>query len=692
MRLEMFDPAPIGVVLTQGPEHRLAYTNTVYRNTFGDRPLGRPIRRTFPDLEQSGYFDIFDRVFATGKAEVLTAVPIDLSFPDSADTGTRYFTFSISHATISDGRQGVLGVIVEVTDQVTVAKRIRVLSEERRRAMLRYRSLVRAGSEMVWVTDPAGRIIEPSPGWQRVTGQSWEEFRGDGWIDAVHPDERAAVLETWGRALKEARPLFAQTYRLRLAEGGYRHFAVNAAPVRDEDTVIEWVGTCRDIEQEWQDTRREELLARATAVTADTARLDEMLAALTGVIVPDIADSCTMYLLPQALHRTPGTALTAERVAAVTREGRPGPPPHREEHLGPGSPLARAADRRRPVHAVFPPGSPPPDLAPPGTEPWLAHDANSVVLLPVVVDGTTAALVVASVNGDRPPLGQPEISLLQTLLERAHTPLSNALEYQRTRQVALALQRSLLTDPPDVPGLDIAVRYRPSTSAAEVGGDWYDSFVLRDGATVLTIGDVAGHDLPAAVTMSQLRNMLRGLALDRQEPTGEILRRLDVSVQALYQECTATCVLARVERPAPGRFQLHYSVAGHPPPLLVEPDGTARFLTGGRSPMLGLAPYPDYGSALEPLPPGSTLLLYTDGLVERREEDLTAGLERLRHHVSAAARRPLEAFCDDLLDGLSEVGNDDDVAMVAVRPPASPADDRDRRDGGGHEDHGGPDR
>ncbi|MFI9472325.1 SpoIIE family protein phosphatase [Streptomyces sp. NPDC052492] len=671
MRLEMFDPAPIGVVFTQGADHRLAYTNAVYRKTFGDRPLGRPLRLAFPDLEQSGYFDIFDRVLATGRAEVLTAVPIDLDFPDSTQEETRYFTFSVSRATVSDGSRGVLLVVVETTEQVTAARRIRVLSEERRRALLRYRSLVRAGSEMVWVTGPQGGVTEPSPGWERVTGQSWEEFKGDGWIAAVHPDDRAAVTERWGRALREMQPHFTHTYRLRLAAGGYRHFAVDAAPVRDGDTVIEWIGTCRDVEREWQDARREELLTRATAVTADTARPDEMLAALTAVIVPDLADNCASYLLPQALHRRPGTALTAERVAAVTREGRPGPPAHHTERLGPGGPLARAADLRRPVHAVFPPGSPPPDLLPSGAAPWLTPDANSVVLLPVVVDGTTAALVVASVDGDRPPLGQAEISLLQALLERAHTPLGHALEYQRTRQVAFALQHSLLTEPPDVPGLGIAVRYRPSASAAEVGGDWYDSFVLRDGATVLTVGDVAGHDLPAAVTMSQVRNMLRGLALDREEPTGEILRRLDTSLQTLYLECTATCVLARVEHKTPGRFELRYSVAGHPPPLLVEADGTARFLHEGRSPMLGLVPDPRYGTAVQPLLPGSTLLLYTDGLVERRGEDLTDGLDRLRRHASAAARRPLESFCDDLLGELLTAGNDDDTALVALRPSVS---------------------
>ncbi|BFO16477.1 hypothetical protein SHKM778_28650 [Streptomyces sp. KM77-8] len=439
--------------------------------------------------------------------------------------------------------------------------------------------------------------------------------------------------------------------------------------------MIEWIGTCTDVEQQWQEDRREELLARATTATAGAVRPAEMFTALAEVIVPDIADSCTVHLLPHALHRLPGTPLTAQRVTAITGEGLPDLPPHREEHLRPGSPLARAADQRGPLHAVFPPGEPRPSSPRPTADPgWPS--------------GSTASWCSPSSSTAPPPpwsASPPAATALLSAGPRSAcwrrswngpTPLGNALEYQRTRQVALALQRSLLTDPPDVPGLDIAARYRPSTAAADVGGDWYDSFVLRDGATVLTIGDVSGHDLRAAVIMSQLRNMLRGLTLDRQEPTGTILRRLDIAVQTLYLECTATCVLARVEPSGTGGLQLHYSVAGHPPPLLTAADGTTRFLTAARSPMLGLAPDPEYGSAVEPLPPGTTLLLYTDGLVERRLEDLAVGLERLRRNASAAVGHPLEAFCDTLLADQLTVDNDDDVALLALRLPTAPAAER----------------
>jgi serine phosphatase RsbU (regulator of sigma subunit) len=288
--------------------------------------------------------------------------------------------------------------------------------------------------------------------------------------------------------------------------------------------------------------------------------------------------------------------------------------------------------------------------------------------MPVTVDGAVAAVVTASACGDRPPMSDGDLALMGQMFDHAHDALSTAMRFQRTQRVALALQHSLLAKPPDVPGLDIVARYHASPAAAEVGGDWYDSFVLRDGSTVVAIGDVAGHDLAAAVGMSQLRNMLRGLAVDREEPPGDILRRLNIAIDTLAPDSTATCVLARIEETGAGGPRLNFAIAGHPPPLLVTADGHARLLEEAVNPLLGLLVDQVYISVVEPLPPRSTLLLYTDGLVERPGENLDEGLERLRRKGAELAAEPLEEFCDGVLTGLPTTGIDD-IAVIAVRVP-----------------------
>nr|BFE30199.1 hypothetical protein GCM10010200_024500 [Actinomadura rugatobispora] len=285
-------------------------------------------------------------------------------------------------------------------------------------------------------------------------------------------------------------------------------------------------------------------------------------------------------------------------------------------------------ERRRPLYRRFPPGEPPADLLPEGSTAWLTEAAaNSVVLLPVMVDGTVAAVVTAATCGDRPPVS------------------------------------------PGDADLRIVARCLPSPSAAEVGGDRYDSVVLPDGATVLAIGDAAGHNLDAAVQMSQLRNMLRALSVDRLGRPGEILRRLKIVMESLAPDATATCALARVEQTQPDQWQLNYAVAGHPPPLLVTPDGDCRLLEDAANPLLGVVFDQPYDSAVEHLPPRSTVLLYTDGLVERPGEDLDQGLERLREQASALARRPLDGFCDGLLNSLLATTGTDDIALIALRAP-----------------------
>jgi PAS domain S-box-containing protein len=662
---ELFDPAPVGVAVTRGPDHRLAYTNVVFRASFGDRPLGRPIRDLFGDLLQRNYLELLDRVVSTGEPVVLTDAPVSLSFPATGPQ-ERFFSFSLSR--ISADEPGVLLVTVDVTEQVTAARRADEAAENHRRALHRFQSLIRVSAEIVWVTDPAGMPIEHSPGWERVTGQTWEEFRGEGWLRALHPEDREPTLRSWRRALQRAVP-WRSIYRLRTLHGGYRHFEIHSTPVYENGVVVEWVGTCTDIEQRWQRERRRRLLDRAAAATAEHTGLREMLGALANVLVPALADGCGVHLLPDFTDRQDGAPVVAERVATAARRGLPTQPPFGEEWFAADSGFTRTVQRRRGLHLTFAPGEPPADVLPEGTRDWLAEaGANSVVLLPVVVDGTVAAVVTAAVCAEREPISRDDVALMGRMFDHAHDALSAAMQYHRTHRVAIALQHSLLADPPEIPGREIVARYRPSPATAEVGGDWYDSFVLPGGAIMLAIGDVAGHDLAAAVAMSQLRNILRGLIVDRREPPGKILRRLNLAMDTLTPSGTATCALARVDEPEPGRARLTYALAGHPPPVLISPDGSCRMLEDAVNPMLGLGHLVDrpYPSATLPLPPDHTLLLYTDGLIERPGENLTQGIERLCAQAGLLAHRPLAAFCKGLLNDLPTT-HTDDIAVIALR-------------------------
>src|SRR5690606_24713185 len=162
---------------------------------------------------------------------------------------------------------------------------------------------------------------------------------------------------------------------------------------------------------------------------------------------------------------------------------------------------------------------------------------------------------------------------------------------------------------PQVPGLEITARYQASPAAAEIGGDWYDAFTLPTDGLAVAIGDVAGHDLTAVTCMSQVRNMLRALAVDRDEPPGDILHRLDTALEPVTGESTVPGVRGRLHRAADDEWRLTYAVAGHLPPLLVPHDRASRFLREADNPLLGLllSDQP-WTSAVEPLPPGSTLL------------------------------------------------------------------------------------
>jgi serine phosphatase RsbU (regulator of sigma subunit) len=274
--------------------------------------------------------------------------------------------------------------------------------------------------------------------------------------------------------------------------------------------------------------------------------------------------------------------------------------------------------------------------------------------------------------------GEDDVRVLEAFAAQCSQAVTRVarLEAERrrghaTRGLAETLQRSLLTDPPRQPQFDIAVRYRPAAREAQVGGDWYDAFLSAPGETTLVVGDVTGHDWTAAAVAGQLRNMLRGItaALDG-EHLGRVLAALDRALRDTGLRTLATALVARVVEPpasAPARPRtLLWSNAGHPPPVLVEPGGTAHLLERPSDLLLGVDPDARRHEHTVALRPGATLVLYTDGLVERRDATLDDGLDRLLAAAADVAARPVDEVCDEII-GRLDPELTDDIALLALR-------------------------
>ena len=255
------------------------------------------------------------------------------------------------------------------------------------------------------------------------------------------------------------------------------------------------------------------------------------------------------------------------------------------------------------------------------------------------------------------PDGQP-LRMIGTVQD-----ITEGKKAEREHRIAETLQRSLLPDRlPEIPGVLLAARYLPATSDLEVGGDWYDVAQLPNGSIGLAIGDVAGHGLRAASTMGQLRMALRAYALEEGSPS-QVVGRVRRLVRVLVPDIVTLIYL--VFDPESGT--LRFANAGHPPPLLVDGDGQTSYLEGGLGPPLGAIAHPGQDiDAATHLDAGSTLLLFTDGLVERRGASILDGLTRLKT-LAADPGEDLEALCDQLLSAMVTDEVSDDIALLALR-------------------------
>ena len=412
---------------------------------------------------------------------------------------------------------------------------------------------------------------------------------------------------------------------------------------------------------------RAALRAQVTNHLADASDTTGAVADVARLLVPTLADGAIVTLLgpdgrPEDVGHWHADPVRRAVLAAWSDQ--------RLDVLPHASPLAGALRDGRPVHsttaavaALLPAG--------PTRDALEALGADDLLVLPIPGRGRALGALTLFTSADRPLEGVVQDTAAD-LAARMGLALVSSRLVAAQGQIAESLQRSLLTEPPHHDQAQIVVRYVPAAESARVGGDWYDAFRQRDGSTVLVIGDVVGHDLAAAAAMGQLRGLLRGIATSSDAGPAEVLRRLDASMRLLGVGTLATAVVARLEQPAgetgAGPTRLTWSNAGHPPPLVLHPDGRQTVLDTTRSELLlGVDDRTTRTQRVTTLQRGSTVLLHSDGLTERRDSTLDAGLERLQQALADLHGSTLDELCDGVIDRLVEGRPDDDVALVAIR-------------------------
>jgi len=420
------------------------------------------------------------------------------------------------------------------------------------------------------------------------------------------------------------------------------------------------------------------LLAEATSQLAVSLDVAECRQRLLNLVVPDLADWALLITTTEvgaiesvtARHANATAAGELDAYVAALRRGlAPGSP--RETLLG-GFSARRVSDydspRRRQERRLWVDDDDVLDLSD-------ALGAASALFVALPGRRRSDDVMILLRGQGQPRHTQEDLDIAVDLGRRAGLILDNARLYEQQHTIAATLQDSLLPALPQIPGVRAASRYHAAASGAEVGGDFYELIALPGSGVGVAIGDVVGHDVLAAAAMGHLRGLFRACAWDAaaSSDTAQVLHRVDELLAGLDIATLATLTYARLSPDPTGGWAMTHSNAGHPPLLLRAPDGRVSTLTatapgGHHDLLLGVTPLgadnQPRSTAQHHLPPGSTLLAYTDGLVERRGEDLTCGLERLIT-AFAAAPEPVEDLCTFLLEELGSEG--DDIAILAVQ-------------------------
>jgi PAS domain S-box-containing protein len=538
----------------------------------------------------------------------------------------------------------------------------------------------------VYAVDAQGRIVAVNPRAEQLLDWPAKDLVGHDAHDLLHRDEHGdtvprtrcpmthAVLA--GRTSQESPGWMAR------GDGSLLAMSWLVSPFRLDDDVAGAMVLFHErpapgcagprpgaITEPLSELERLALLAETTTRLTSTLDVDQALRRLVRIVLPRLADWAIIDLTAENEEVWRTAVVHYRDGELVEREDLQGPLPP----VPPESPLPLSRALRGAASTLATPHTYEDrldsGLAVEQRRLFKATGMRSAVIAPIRGPREVLGALTLGRAEQASPFTADDLPLLEDITRRAGIALDNARLYQRQRRVAETMQRHLLPKLPTLPGVEMTARYLSAPHASQVGGDWYDVFVLADGAIALVVGDVVGHDLEAAAGMAQLRNMLRADAWSRQEPPGMIVDRLDETATHVAEVPVATLVFGRLEDDGDSGWRLRWTNAGHPPPLLVTPDGRARFLTDAHGMLLGTGVVTTRGDACVDLGPRSTLLLYTDGLIESRHRSLDDGLADLGRHAAALAGRPLEVFCDLLLQRVRPSDNDDDVAVLAVRVP-----------------------
>ncbi|MFC0602353.1 SpoIIE family protein phosphatase [Streptomyces palmae] len=536
------------------------------------------------------------------------------------------------------------------------------------------------------VYDERLRYVMVNPALARMNGLPAEEHIGRSVHEVLDFLDTEELSATMRKVLATGVPMLNQfTVGRPPDDPGVEH-AWSASHYRLEDSSGRVLGLSTsliDVTEQHQAAlaaararRRLTVIADASVSIGTTLDVDRTAQELADVVVPELADLAAVDVLDAILeggHRSAAPAAGSARFRALAVSS--AYPTEAVEAADPTGQIAAYADDRVVTQCVVT-GRPvlvervtAEDLrliaaSPRAAELLTRSGLHSYMAVPLIARGEVLGALTLGRARHPVPFDEEDLLLAGELAARAAVCIDNARWYQSERRTALALQRHLLTHRPPRPrGLDIAYRYEPAHAAGRVGGDWFDVISLPGDRTALVVGDVMGSGINAAATMGQLRTATRTLAELDLGPA-EVLRHLDRTATDL-DPALATCIYALYDA---RRARCVVSVAGHLPPVLVRPGRRPELLQLPTGAPLGVGGV-HFEETAVPLSAGEELVLYTDGLVETRDQPIHLRLERLAE-LLAGPHEDLEALCDQLLAALRNPDEHDDVALLISRATA----------------------